>query len=65
MDLETNYGAVRGNVALSKEFRKGLTVDLQYAYGSRLEEGIRHLVDLGVGSVNLEDCDRGSQKMYS
>lgn len=65
MTLETNLTAVRGIVAVAKEFNKPLTVDIQDAYGKRLEEAIGALVDLGVAGVNLEDCDKDTQKMYS
>ena len=65
MTLEINLSAVRGIAAVSKEFNKPLTVDVQDAYGSRLEEAIGKLVEIGVAGVNLEDCDKESQKMYS
>lgn len=38
--------------------------DIQDAYGPRLEEAIGALVDLGVADVNLEDCDKETQKMH-
>lgn len=65
LQLETNISAVRGIAAVAKEFNKPLTVDIQDAYGDRLEEAITALVDLGVVGVNLEDCDKESQKMHS
>lgn len=65
MQLETNLSAVRGIAAVAKEFDKPLTVDVQDAYGDRLEEAIAALIDLGVAGVNLEDCDKESQKMHS
>lgn len=65
MTLETNLAAVRGIVEVAKEFDKPLTVDLQDAYGKRLEEAIRAMVDLGVAGINLEDCDKESGKMHT
>jgi 2-methylisocitrate lyase-like PEP mutase family enzyme len=65
MTLETNLSAVRGIVAVAKEFGKPLTVDIQDAYGKRLEESIGAMVDLGVAGVNLEDCDKDTSKMHS
>ena len=65
MTLETNLAAVRGIASVAQEFNKPLTVDIQDAYGSRLEEAIGALVDLGVAGVNLEDCDKETQIMYS
>lgn len=44
MTLETNLSAVRGIVAVAKEFGKPLTVDIQDAYGKRLEESIGAMV---------------------
>ena len=65
MTLETNIGAVRGIAAVARELNKPLTVDIQDAYGKRLEEAIGALVDLGVAGMNLEDCDKETQTMYS
>lgn len=65
MTLETNLAAVRGIVAVAKEFNKPLTIDIQDGYGKRLEESIGALVDMGVAGVNLEDCDKDTQKMHS
>lgn len=64
MQLETNLAAVKGIAAVAKEFNMPLTVDIQDAYGDRLEESIVSLIDLGVVGVNLEDCDKESQKMH-
>ena len=64
MTLETNLAAVKGIAAVASEFNKPLAVDIQDAYGSRLEEAIEKLVDLGVAGVNLEDCDKDTQKLY-
>jgi 2-methylisocitrate lyase-like PEP mutase family enzyme len=64
MQLETNLSAVRGIVKVAHEFDKPLTVDIQDAYGDRLEEAIREVVKLGVSGVNLEDCDKQTQKLH-
>lgn len=64
MTLEQNLAAVKGVAAVSKEFNKPLTVDIQDAYGAQLEKVIGQLLDLGVVGVNLEDCDKTTQKMY-
>lgn len=65
LQLETNLLAIQGIVAVANEFNKPLTVDIQDAYGDRLEEAIAGLIDLGVVGVNLEDCDKAKRKMYS
>ena len=65
MDLETNLRSIRGIAAVAAEFKKPLTVDIQDAYGERLEEAITELVKVGVAGVNLEDCDKTTQKMYA
>ena len=65
MSLETHRSAVRGIAAVAHEFEKPLTVDIQDAYGEQLEEAIGGLISLGVSGVNLEDCDRDTQKMHS
>lgn len=65
MTLETNLEAVVGIAAVAREFDKPLTVDVQDAYGDRLEEAIGRLIDLGVAGVNLEDVDKESQKFHS
>ena len=65
MDLETNLSAVRHIAAVAREFNKPLTVDIQDAYGDKLEEAITRLVNIGVVGVNLEDADKTTQKMHS
>ena len=65
MTLETSLSSVRGMAAVAKEFKKPLTIDIQDAYGSRLEEAIGALVGFGVAGVNLEDCDKDTGKLYS
>lgn len=64
MDFETNMQAVRGIMKVSAEFQKPLTVDIQDGYGERLEEVFTELVKTGVAGVNLEDCNKSTQKMY-
>jgi len=63
MTLETNLAAIRGVSTVAKEFGLPLTVDWQDGYGRRLEEGVGKILDLGVVGVNLEDCDKETQKM--
>ncbi|CZR69143.1 related to carboxyphosphonoenolpyruvate phosphonomutase-like protein [Phialocephala subalpina] len=63
MTLETNLAAVRAVSVVAKEYGLPLTIDWQDGYGDRLEEGIQKLLQLGVVGINLEDCDKDSQKM--
>jgi 2-methylisocitrate lyase-like PEP mutase family enzyme len=65
MTLEINLNAARQIGKVAKEFGKPLTLDIQDAYGNRLEEAIKIAIDAGVVGVNLEDCDKDSQKMHS
>jgi 2-methylisocitrate lyase-like PEP mutase family enzyme len=64
LTLEANLAAVRGIAAVAKDLGKPLTVDIQNAYGPRLEEAIGKLLDLGVVGVNIEDCDKDTGKLY-
>jgi 2-methylisocitrate lyase-like PEP mutase family enzyme len=64
LTLEENLQAVRGVAAVAKEFNKPLTVDIQDAYGPRLEEAIGKLLDLGVVGVNLEDYDNEAKILF-
>ena len=63
LTLELNLSAVKGIATVAKESGKPLSVDIQDAYGARLEEAIDKLLDMGVSGVNLEDCDK-SGKLY-
>ncbi|KAJ9609341.1 hypothetical protein H2200_005668 [Cladophialophora chaetospira] len=65
MTLEQNLAAAKliGKVAAKHE--KPLTVDLQDAYGNRLEEAIKGVIEAGAVGINLEDCDKDSGKMHS
>jgi 2-methylisocitrate lyase-like PEP mutase family enzyme len=65
MTLETNLAAARSIGAVAREFGKPLSVDIQDAYGDRLEEAIKLAIEYGVSGVNLEDCDKDSQVMHS
>ncbi|KAH8790683.1 phosphoenolpyruvate phosphomutase-domain-containing protein [Hyaloscypha finlandica] len=64
MTLDINLAAVQGIAVVAREFNKPLTADVQDGYGAQLELAIGKLLDLGVAGVNLEDCDKVSQKMY-
>jgi 2-methylisocitrate lyase-like PEP mutase family enzyme len=64
MTLETNLNAVRGIAKVAAKWNKPLTVDIQDAYGDELETAIQQLIALGVTGVNLEDCDKATQKMH-
>ena len=64
MTMEQNLAAVRGIAAVAEEIKKPLSVDFQDGYGDRLEEGVTELIKMGVVGINLEDCDKSTQKMY-
>lgn len=65
MDMETNLRASKAIAKIAAEFNKPLTIDIQDTYGKNLRQTIAALVDYGVHGVNLEDVDKGSQKLYS
>jgi 2-methylisocitrate lyase-like PEP mutase family enzyme len=65
MDIETNLRAVTAIAPVVKRAGKPLTVDFQDGYGSKLQEGIRKLVHLGVAGINLEDHNRGTKARYT
>ncbi|KAK8137373.1 hypothetical protein PG984_005313 [Apiospora sp. TS-2023a] len=65
LDFETNLAAVRGIAAVAKQYNKPLTVDIQDGYGEKLEENVKHLIELGVAGVNLEDAELATGKLYS
>ncbi|KAI1272632.1 phosphoenolpyruvate phosphomutase-domain-containing protein [Xylaria sp. FL0933] len=56
--------AIRSIARVAAEFKKPLTVDIQDAYGAKLETAIHLLLDLDVAGVNLEDCELATGKMY-
>ena len=64
MTLEINLGAVKPIAAVAKQLNKPLTVDIQDAYGDRLEVAIGTAIDMGVSGVNLEDVDKDTQKFH-
>ncbi|KAI8625499.1 Phosphoenolpyruvate/pyruvate domain-containing protein [Xylariaceae sp. FL1651] len=64
LTVEANLAAVRGIAGVAAEFKKPLTVDIQDAYGARLEPAINALIDLGVAGVNLEDCSLETGNLY-
>ena len=63
MTLEINLNAVRAISPIAKKFGLPLSIDWQDGYGNRLEEGIEKILELGVVGINLEDCDKETQKM--
>lgn len=65
MTLETNLAAVRAIAPIARKYRIPLTVDWQDGYGDRLEEGIAAIIQVGVVGINLEDCNKAKQKMYT
>ena len=65
LTLDTNLAAVKAIAAIAKEYGKPLTVDIQDAYGSQLEDAITGLISLNVSGANLEDFDNKSGTMYS
>jgi 2-methylisocitrate lyase-like PEP mutase family enzyme len=64
MVLEQNLATAKliGRVAL--KHNKPLSVDLQDAYGDRLEEAVTRIIEAGAAGINLEDCDKETQKMH-
>jgi 2-methylisocitrate lyase-like PEP mutase family enzyme len=64
LDMETNLRTAAVVASVARTFGKPLTVDFQDGYGSRLEEGIGKLIDLGVAGINLEDFSQETGKMY-
>lgn len=65
LTLEQNLAAAKLIGKVAAKHQKPLTVDLQDAYGSRLEDAIKSLIEAGAVGVNLEDCDKDSGKMHS
>ena len=65
MTLETNLAAVEAISKVATKYNKLLTADFQDGYGPRLEEGVTSLLKLGVAGINLEDCNKSTQQMYS
>ncbi|KIX09442.1 uncharacterized protein Z518_00522 [Rhinocladiella mackenziei CBS 650.93] len=65
LTLETNLQAVRRIGRVACEFNKPLTVDIQDAYGDRLEEAIVGLIERGAVGCNLEDCNMETNEMYA
>ncbi len=65
MTLEQNIAAAKVIGKVAAKYGKPLTVDLQDAYGDRLEEAIKSVIEAGAVGVNLEDCDKDSGKMHS
>lgn len=64
LDFETNLAAVWGIAAVANQHSKLLTVDVQDGYGDKLEDNIKQLIELGVASVNIEDAELATGKLY-
>lgn len=64
MTYEQNIAAARGIAKVAAKYNKPLTVDLQDGYGDRLTESIKGCIEAGVVGINLEDCDKDTQKMH-
>jgi 2-methylisocitrate lyase-like PEP mutase family enzyme len=65
MTFEQNITAAHGIGKVAAQYNKPLTVDLQDGYGDRLIESVKACIDAGVVGINLEDCDKDTQKMHS
>jgi 2-methylisocitrate lyase-like PEP mutase family enzyme len=65
MNMETNLAAVKIIAPIARDLGLPLSVDWQDGYGSRLEEGLEQLLDLGAVGINLEDCDKVTQTMMT
>jgi 2-methylisocitrate lyase-like PEP mutase family enzyme len=65
MDLETNIRAVKKIARVAAERNEPLTVDIQDGYREQLEQAISELLQIGVAGVNLEDCNKATQEMYT
>jgi 2-methylisocitrate lyase-like PEP mutase family enzyme len=65
MKMETNLQAARGIAQVAKKHKKPLTVDIQDGYGDQLGSAIKQLIEAGVAGINLEDCEKETQKMFS
>jgi 2-methylisocitrate lyase-like PEP mutase family enzyme len=64
LTLEQNLAAIEGIAAVTREYGKPLTVDMQSGYGDRLEEAVRKLFEKGVAGCNLEDRNAATGEMY-
>lgn len=65
LSLETNLAAARAIGKIAAELDKPFSVDLQDAYGSRLEEAISGVIAAGAVGVNIEDVDKETGVQYS
>jgi 2-methylisocitrate lyase-like PEP mutase family enzyme len=64
LSLEANLAAVRIVAKVADSLGKPLTVDLQNAYGDRLEEAVASVIELGAVGINIEDYDKDNQRLY-
>jgi 2-methylisocitrate lyase-like PEP mutase family enzyme len=65
MTLEQNLNGLRAILPVAQKYGKPVTVDLQDGYGHRLEQAIESIIELGAVGCNLEDFDRGSERLFS
>ena len=65
LDFETNLAAIRPIASIAQEYDKPLSVDLQDAYGERLEEAIQSIIAAGASGCNLEDRANDTGKLYT
>jgi 2-methylisocitrate lyase-like PEP mutase family enzyme len=63
MQLGEHLAALRPIAAVAAEKAKPLSVDFQDVYGEKLKDGVRASVQMGVVVINLEDCDKETEKM--
>ncbi|KAL6699719.1 phosphoenolpyruvate phosphomutase domain-containing protein [Trichoderma pleuroticola] len=65
MNAQTNIRAVLPIAKVVAEFNKPFTVGIQDAYGEKLEEVMKALIQGGIHGVNLEDVNKDTRKFYS
>lgn len=65
LDLDTNLRAARIIAKVAATHDLPLTVDFQDGFGTKLEEGVRAIIQLGAVGINLEDFGRETGGLYS
>ncbi|KAK6380386.1 hypothetical protein LTS17_005576 [Exophiala oligosperma] len=64
LTLDQNLAAVRVVAkVVARHGNKPLTADFQDGYGDRLVEAVTSIVEAGVVGINIEDCDKETQRM--